>query len=138
MAAASVAVAQGMEKPNVAPGPSLAIAPQLSLMALDYRTADCQTDAQATRFARVERFEKLVDAARIQSDAGVLNEQFDAVAGMDLRLNPEGPRPVLDAGHDIRRIQQQVQDYLLQLYAITDDSRQRLCEVCLQYRVAPS
>src|SRR5882762_1079317 len=68
--------------------------PQLSVMILDDRTADRQTDAQAMRFCRVERFEELVDAARIQADAGVLNEQFDAVAAMDLRLNSERSRPV--------------------------------------------
>jgi hypothetical protein len=34
-------------------------------MTLDNRTTDRQTDAQAMRFGRVERFEQLSDAARI-------------------------------------------------------------------------
>ena len=85
---------------------------------------------------RVERFEQLLDTARIQADAGVLHQQFDAVAVLDLRLNPERSRPVFDARHGISRIQQQVQDDLLKLYAIAVDSRQSFREVRLQDRAA--
>jgi lipase chaperone LimK len=84
----------------------------ISLVTLDDRTADGQTDAQAMR------------------------QQFDAVAAMNLRLNSERSRPVLDPGHCVSGIQQQVQDYLLQLNAIAADGRQRFREVCLQYRAA--
>jgi hypothetical protein len=103
-------------------------------MTLDNRTADREPDAQAMRFSRVERFEQLRDLARIKADAGVPNPQFDAVAAINLRLNSERSRPILNAGHRISSIQQQVQDDLLQLHAIATDGRQRFRKVCLQHR----
>src|SRR3954464_15889157 len=108
--------------------------PQLSLVTFDDRTADREPDTQAMRLGRVERLEELVDAAGIQADAGVLNEQFDAFAAIDLRLNSERSRTVLDCGHCISCIQQQVQNYLLQLHTIAVYGRQRFREVFLHDR----
>jgi hypothetical protein len=51
---------------------------------------------------------------------------------MALRLDSERSRPVLDFGHCIRGIQQQVQDYLLQLHAIAADGGKRFGEISLQ------
>jgi hypothetical protein len=79
--------------------------PQLALMTFDDRTADGQTDAKAMRFGCVERIEQLFDTMRIQADTAVLNEQFDAVVAIDLRLNAQQSRPVLDAGHCISCMQ---------------------------------
>jgi len=48
-----------MQKPNVAPRPVVRHRPQMSLVALDDRTADRQTDAHAVRLGRIERIEQV-------------------------------------------------------------------------------
>ena len=93
--------------------------PQLSLVTLDDRTADGKPYPQAIRFGRVERSKQLLDAAWIQADTRVSHQQFDIMVALNFRLDSERSWPIIDAGHRISCIQQQVQDDLLKLYAIT-------------------
>lgn len=61
-------------------------------MTLDDGTADREPDNQTMGFGCVERLEQLVHAARIQADAGVTNQQLDAVTVVDLEPSPRAAK----------------------------------------------
>jgi hypothetical protein len=107
-------------------------------VALDNRPADRQTDAHAVRLGRVERFEQFLDGRRIDACSGVAYLQPDGAIALEFRPHQEGSGPVFDAVHRVSRVEEQVQDDLLQLNAVGAHRWQAICEFCLQSRVAAS
>ncbi len=81
-------------------------------------------NSHAMRLRRVESVEQLLDGVRIHSDAGIPNPQRDRIPVVGLRLDQERARTIHHTTHCVRRVQQQVQDHLLQLHAIAADNGQ--------------
>ena len=74
-------------------------------------------------FRRVESFEQLVHTLWIEAHASIPHDHTHTVAVVPFRADHHLPRAIIDARHRVGRVQQQVQNDLLQLDAIADDRR---------------
>ena len=74
----------------------------------------------------------MVHTLRVQPRAGIPHGDEHAVRGVSPGADPQFPRPLVDAAHGFDRIEDQVEDHLLQLDAIAFDERQVRRELGLQ------
>lgn len=107
-------------------------------MALDDRPADREANPHAVRLGGVEGLEQPLGGARIETRSGVSHVQPDAATGVESRFDDDGSGPIRHFVHRLGRVQQQVEDHLLQLNAVDADSRQVFSELRLQERSAPA
>jgi len=103
-------------------------------MRFDDRTADRQPHAQTVGLRRVEGGEELLEINRGQAWSRILHRdqhfiRFDVSSG-DEQLS----RPFRDRAHCLDRVDNEIEDDLLQLYAISFDERQTLPEGRLHRR----
>ena len=92
--------------------------PQLAAMSIDDGPADRQAHPDAARLCRVESRENALEMFRINARPGIAHGHQKATClgsrGADRQLS----YPCLDRAHCLDRIEDQVQDDLLQLNAI--------------------
>ena len=100
-------------------------------MRIDDRTADRQAHPQAAGLGRVEGLEEALEARRSKARTRIPHRDDYAVrparGGADQQLSP----PVADVAHRFDRIDDQVQDNLLELDSISLYERQALRELHL-------
>jgi hypothetical protein len=72
----------------------------------------------------VERFEKLVYLLRDEPDPHVLYGQTQLFVLIPFGLDQQFSRPVFDIDHCVRGVPEQVQDYLLKLDTVRQNSRE--------------
>ena len=100
-------------------------------MGIDYRPANRQSHPHSARFRGVESVENAVEMFRIDARPGIAhcheNAFCPALPGADQQLS----RPLINRAHCFDRVQDQVQDDLLQLNTIALNGRQRFIEADL-------
>src|SRR5262245_8908945 len=114
------------------------LCPKTAVMSLDDGAADGQADTHPVAFRRVEGVEQLGHVLRVDADPGIADAHAHTVAvvvlfGSDQQL----PRPIVDGGHRIRGVADQIQDDLLELNTIAGDRWKVLGELQLkQYAIS--
>jgi hypothetical protein len=93
-------------------------------MTLDNGAADGEANPHTVALGRVERLEKSVRILRLKTHTGILHGQAHTIAFLSFRFDHQLPRPILDAAHGVYGVQEQVQDHLLELDAISHDRRE--------------
>src|ERR1700761_5641531 len=115
------------EVKNGAPG-QVGGHPQPAPMSFDDRTADRQPQSQPAGLRRMEGLEEALDSRRRQPRTGILHCDHYAIwfglDGGDEQLS----RPFRDRTHCLDSVDDEIEDNLLQLYAISFDERQTLPE----------
>src|SRR4029077_16269468 len=92
-------------------------------MTLHNRATDGEAYSHAGGLGRVERVEKSVRVTSIEPNPRITHAQMyisRVGAGGDHQLS----RTIFDGAHGIARIQQQVEDHLLELHAVASHRRQ--------------
>jgi hypothetical protein len=106
-------------------------------VSLDDRPANGQAHPQALRLGRVEGLEQAVRTLWVQPRTGIAHGDEHAARGTRLSADPQLPRPLVDASHGFDRVEDQVQDHLLQLDAVAVHGRQAPRELGLQRDALP-
>src|ERR1700678_2421181 len=101
-------------------------------MTFNNRAADRQADTHAALLGRVERIEERLGALRLESHARVFDAQPHMIPTFSFGLYDQLSWPIFHAAHCIRSVQEQIQNHLLKLYAVTRDLRKILCEIRMQ------
>src|SRR6266446_6996228 len=92
-------------------------------MTLDNGATDAQSDSHTVILSCVERFEEPVGSLRIETNPRIFHAEEHPITfafGLDQQL----PGAIMDGIHRIRSIPEEVQNYLLQLHAVTCDKRE--------------
>src|SRR3984957_11037236 len=89
-------------------------------MVFDNGTADRKTHAKPPRFCGVKCRKDILDTFWMYPDAGVTDNHHYFPLFASLRLNDEFTCPPLHGGHGVGRIQDQVEENLLYLDAVTE------------------
>src|SRR5690348_10805124 len=97
------------------------LSPKTALMSLDDGAADGEADTHAVAFRRVEGVEQFGHVLRVDADAGIAHAHAHTIAVLVLGSDQQLPRPIVDGGHRIRGVADQVQDDLLELNTIPRD-----------------
>src|SRR5678815_4249430 len=82
-------------------------------MSLDDRAADREANAHAAALRRVEGREQLVHALAIEANSSVSDTQPHACSAFPFRPDQQVARSLVDAGHRVRGIADQIQHHLL-------------------------
>src|SRR6266403_54068 len=93
-------------------------------MTLDNGATDGYSDSHTVIFSCVERFEEPVGSLRIETDPRIFHAEEHPIAFVSFGPDQQLPRAIMDSVHRIRSIPQEVQNYLLQLHAVTCDKRE--------------
>src|SRR5580704_12505052 len=108
--------------------------PQPTAMRFDDRTADRQPHSQTLGLCRVERIKEAFETRRSQAWPRILHRNQHAIrfgrSGGDEQLS----LPFRDRAHGLDRVDDEIEDDLLQLNAIPFDGRQTLPECRLHRR----
>src|SRR5882724_2810380 len=106
--------------------------PQPATMPLDDAAADRKADPHPRALRCVERLEELFGLLRVDTDSRVDNRQPHGVIVLQLRPHQDLPCTIGDALHRVRCIEEQIEDDLLKLNAITVDVRKVVRELHLK------
>jgi hypothetical protein len=101
-------------------------------MMLDYGAADGQADPHPAALGRIERFEQSIGAFPIEADSGIFHGQAYMVVCVSFRFDYQLPSAIVDIAHRSRCVQEQVENDLLKLDAISGDRRKVVGELLLQ------
>src|SRR5216684_5562578 len=112
--------------PRLAPG-----RPQPAPVGIDDRAADRQSHPYPARLRGVESLENAIDMVRINARPGISHGHENATGLGLLGADQQLAWPRLDRAHGFDRVQDQVQDDLLQLNAIPLNGSQPLCKAGL-------
>src|SRR6266446_3433522 len=93
-------------------------------MTLDNGATDAQSDSHTVILSCVERFEEPVGSLRIETDPRIFHAEEHPIAFVSFGPDQQVPRAIIDSIHRIRRIPDEVQDYLLKLDSVTCDKRE--------------
>jgi hypothetical protein len=99
------------------------------MMPLDDGAADRQPNAHPIGLGGVERFEALVHALSVQAHAHILDAQAHSIAFVSLGSDQHLSWAILDVAHRVCRVQEEIQNDLLQLNAIAYDRREIVGEL---------
>ena len=102
------------------------------MMSFDDGATDGESDTHPVTFCCVEGVKQLVHDLRVDPDAGIAYHYADTIAPLSLGSDQQLPWPVVNAHHRVGSIAQQVQDDLLELDPIANDSRQVLSKLRLK------
>src|SRR5438128_5988225 len=111
--------------------------PQPAPMRLDDRAADRQSHTHAAGLGGVEGAEELVNRVRLDTDAGVVYRYHQLIALVWPRSNDQLPQPIADGRHGLDAVHDEIEDHLLQLYAIRKRLGQLRGELQLQRHLMP-
>src|SRR6266481_9897217 len=93
-------------------------------MTLDNGATDAQSDSHTVILSCVERFEEPVGSLRIETDPRIFHAEEHPITFVSSGLDQQLPGSIMDDIHRIRSIPEEVQNYLLQLHAVTCDRRE--------------
>src|SRR6266403_61092 len=93
-------------------------------MTLDNGATDGYSDSHTVILSCVERFEEPVGSLRIETDPRIFHAEEHAIAFVSFGPDQQLPRAIMDGIHRIRRIPEEVRDYLLMLDSVTCDNRE--------------
>src|SRR6266478_5600425 len=93
-------------------------------MTLDNGATDAQSDSHTIILSCVERFEEPVGSLRIETDPRIFHAEAHPIAFVSFGLDQQLPGAIMDGTHRIGSIPEEVQNYLLQLDAVTRDKRE--------------
>ena len=86
---------------------------------------------------RVEGVEELVHAQRVDAQPGVPHGHTHTVVVLSLGPDRQLPRAIGHLAHRFDRVEQQVQDDLLELDTIASDERKVVGKLCLENDAVP-
>ena len=104
-------------------------------MGVDDRAADRQPHAHAAGFRREEGFEQAVHGFRREARTGVLDRDQHGAGFAALRSHAQHTRLACVRAHRIDRIQDQIQNDLLQLHPVTHDGFEPVGQVGLERNI---
>ena len=99
----------------------VASCPDTTFVRLDDRAADRQAHAESLGLGRDEWLEDTGQLRFRYSDSGVADRDDDKSLPIVIGRNSQRPRSALDDRDGITRVEQQVQDHLLQLHGVSRD-----------------
>ena len=102
------------------------------MMSFDDGATDGESDTHPVTFCCVEGVKQLVHDLRVDPDAGIAYHHAHTIAPLSLGSDQQLPWAVINAYHRVGSIAQQVQDDLLELDPIANDSRQVLSKFRLK------
>src|SRR4051794_16810087 len=104
--------------------------PQRAAMPFDDRTADRQPHPQTGRLRGVEGRENVLGALRRKTGPRIAHCHEHAVRVGFARADEQLSRAIADAAHRLERVDDQVQEYLLQFDTVSFDEWQAVRELC--------
>ena len=102
------------------------------MMSFDDGATDGESDTHPVSFSCVEGVKQLVHDLRVDADAGIPHGHAHTIALFSLRSDQQPPWAVVNAQHRVGSIAQQIQDDLLELDPIANNSRQVLSKLRLK------
>ena len=115
----------------VMPGPAFGVARIRPWCAFDDRSADREPHTHALGLGGVERVEQTFKTLRVQSRARILHGDEHGARGLLSSADQQLPRPLGDTAHRLDGVEDQIENYLLQLDSISLNERQALRELRL-------
>src|SRR5262249_25083617 len=106
-------------------GSLVRLCPKTTVMSLDDRAADKQSDAHAAALRGAEGIEQRAEALQRQSHTRIAHRQANIVAlRLSLGLDQQLPRSILHVRHRFQAIAEEIQNDLLELNPIAGDERE--------------
>lgn len=116
---------RGQGKMKGCPGPVVVRRPYAAAMDLDDRAAYRQAHAHAIRLRCEEGVEQLTDVLRADADAGIVDLNQYLIEIVLPRTDQKLAGSIVDRGHGLNSVYEQVQDHLLKLDPIAEYGGQR-------------
>src|SRR3974377_2079910 len=100
-------------------------------MRLDNRTANCQSHPHSLRFGGVKRFEDAFDIFRGDTRPRIFDDDQYSGRFLSVRCYLQHTVPISNGVYRINSVDEQIQDYLLELYTVSHDFWEILAEASL-------
>src|SRR5260370_28734447 len=107
-------------------------------MSLDDRAADRQPYAHAFGFGGEEGVEDAVHVRWIESRTDIRDRDQHVARLLELRNNPQYPRPVHDRARRLDGIHDKIKDHLLQLDTVARDGFDTVRQLGLKRNILPA
>jgi hypothetical protein len=96
---------------------------------LDYGATDGEANSHTAALGGIERIKEPIDVLGLEPDACILHAQSHTLAPVSFGPDRQLPGAIVNGGHRLRRVQQEIQDDLLQLDTIPFNWRQVVDEI---------
>jgi len=99
------------------------------MMSLDNRAAHIQSDSHPVLLRRIEGFEELVSALRLEANSNVFHTKAHTSVLVPFGCDEQLSWSIVDFAHCVRSIPYEVQDHLLKLDSVASNGRQIVCKL---------
>src|SRR6267143_5468860 len=111
--------------------PIMVLRPETTSMSLDNRAAHRQPDTHTAALGRVKGIEGFVHVLTAEANAGIPYGQAHAAVALAVGPDQQLSRAILNIGHGVRGVSEQIQDDLLELNTIPGHQRRAIGELRL-------